>query len=433
MIEITSYKKCEVDSDTVTDFTLDIPGENFDFSKSPFGFMGWIVGKNFQFDNIEVFSSDRLVQSIPINIKRPDVAKLFTGNPGGDQVGFSSYFNPFLLPPRFELEVFGVAGGTRRVKLYHLSGRRAVFHSGFESTIRPLVLTTLGRTGSSVSIAMLGAHPEIAVYRPYQVEARYASYWVQMFLGLSDPKSWIYPISADERSDPGWILGDSITGPLHFSLYSEIFDWFNREYVESLFGFCMESIQRHYQKVAEIMKKNNTAFFCEKFLPDDFTDRFLDLIPESREIFLVRDFRDMFCSITAFNQKRGFYGFGRDKFQNDEDYITQRVKAGVNMLVESWNKRRDSAFLLKYEDIILRTEPTLKALFKYLGVDASISTIKQVIEKAKNMHPESQHLHQTNIDPTKSIGRFKRELSPDILRLCNESFKVGLEGFGYEV
>ena len=35
-----------------------------------------------------------------------------------------------------------------------------------------------------------------------------------------------------------------------------------------------------------------------------------ELYPDAREVFLVRDFRDMVASIFAFNRKRGVRGFG---------------------------------------------------------------------------------------------------------------------------
>ena len=127
------------------------------------------------------------------------------------------------------------------------------------------MLTTLGRTGSTVSIAYLGAHPEIIAYRTYEVEARYASYRVQLFLSLSDPKSWIYPITADDRPDPGWILGEQLLQPSHFALYPEMFEWFNKEYTESLFKFCFQNLQRHYQQVENILNKKMPLSFVKNF------------------------------------------------------------------------------------------------------------------------------------------------------------------------
>ena len=51
-------------------------------------------------------------------------------------------------------------------------------------------------------------------------------------------------------------------------------------------------------------------------------DKLAELYPDSREVFLVRDFRDMVSSILAFNAKRGARGFGRAAAETDAGYVT---------------------------------------------------------------------------------------------------------------
>ena len=119
MVQITSYKKCKVDKDIIIDFTPDIPKKDFNPSITPFGFMGWIaVGGAYKFDTIEIYSKDQLIQSIPINMRRPDVAKLFPENPAGDRLGFFRYFNAFLLPQIFEITIFAISNNTEKLNYF---------------------------------------------------------------------------------------------------------------------------------------------------------------------------------------------------------------------------------------------------------------------------------------------------------------------------
>ncbi len=65
-----------------------------------------------------------------------------------------------------------------------------------------------------------------------------------------------------------------------------------------------------------------------------------ELYPDTREVFLVRDFRDMVSSMLAFNAKRGRRELlGLDLAANDADYVLQQVRNGVLRLVNAWKRR----------------------------------------------------------------------------------------------
>ncbi len=433
MIRIDSYERCQVDPEVIRNFTLDNPTADFDPACSPCSFLGWIVGANEKVEWIEIKMKEDCFKSIPVAMGRPDVRKLYPDNPAGDKVGFSAYFNPWLLPSAFELDVYAVLVSGLKIRLYRIGGKRRPLKEPSDHQTAPLLVTTLGRTGSTLLISLLGAHPEILAYRPFQAEARYVSYWMQIFLSLSEPKSWIYPISANERSDPGWVFGGDLNHPVHFALYPRVFEWFHGPYMDRLFEFCVRSLKEHYKKVGEIQNKPLARLFCEKFLPDPFTKCVRDLMPDSREVFLVRDFRDMFCSIRAFNEKRGFLGFGREKFRSDREYISIGGPPTARMLLDAWRERKHSSVLIKYEELVMRPKATLKTLFGALGLDASDAVIGDIIQRVDGMVPESQGLHKTVQRAANSVGRFRRDLDPDLLQLCNEAFREGLEAFGYQV
>ena len=62
------------------------------------------------------------------------------------------------------------------------------------------------------------------------------------------------------------------------------------------------------------------CFFAEKQVVPYYSWLAWDLYPRTREIFLVCDWRDVFCSILAFNNKRGMVTFGREIVNSDIDF-----------------------------------------------------------------------------------------------------------------
>jgi hypothetical protein len=432
MIHIDSYRKCPLDTDLISAFSLDIPGPDYNYSKQPFGFQGWVVSAQLVFEAIDIVVNDTDETRIPLSLSRPDVFQKYPDSVSGDVVGFFKYFNPLTLPIKFSIKVFARANNEIRIRLYDIEGNREALYDPCKMEISPLVLTTLGRTGSNITSAILGAHPEIVVYQAHRAEARYASYWVQMMLNLGNPQSWLCPLAADDRTEPNWVMGEWVEHPLNSVVYNDLCEWFNGDYMNRLYTFFLRQLQEHYQRVATIQKKKDVRLFCEKFLPDRFTAIFLDIIPSAREVFLIRDFRDTIASILAFNAKRGVQKFGRVNYHSDRDYIVHYVKPVIDSLVKAWKTRCNKLFLLKYEDLVLDPVRIVKRLFQFLEVDCSLKTVNRAVENAHQLNQKYQDAHRTTPTARSSIGRFRNQLSPSLIELCDDLFKEGLQIFDYK-
>jgi hypothetical protein len=151
----------------------------------------------------------------------------------------------------------------------------------------------------------------------------------------------------------------------------------------------------------------------------------------TKEIFLVRDFRDVVCSIFAFNASRGHMDFGREVVKTDEEYIPVLGQA-VQRLFENYRHRRKHSLLVRYEDLICNPTPTIKTILKYLELEASEAAIADLIRKANQDSPELQK-HRTSASPQASIGRWRCDLSEPLQRLCRLTFDDLLRDFGYRI
>ena len=207
--------------------------------------------------------------------------------------------------------------------------------------------------------------------------------------------------------------------------------WLDRRHVEELVPFCAAQIDAFYRRAGEEEGKA-PRFFAEKFAPGSFVPEALwSLYPSAREIVLVRDFRDMTCSILAYNRKRGYDGFGRDRAASDVEYV-HRLRTDASRLLDRWKERSEHAFLLRYEDLIRHPEQTLARILAYLDVASDEATVQEVLTTARSLTPDAQAQHSTSASAGDSVGRWRQEMEPALQEASHEAFSDLLSAFGYE-
>src|SRR5262249_16846740 len=156
-----------------------------------------------------------------------------------------------------------------------------------------------------------------------------------------------------------------------------------------------------------------------------------ELYPRSREIILVRDFRDVFCSILSFNAKRDTADFGRGLVNSDERYLGC-MREDAFALLRCWKTRSDKAKLVRYEDLIEHPEETLRDVFDYLTLEATSATVHAILQKASVETSEMQQ-HRTAPNSQDSVGRWRRDLNPSLRTAADSAFGDILTDFGYSV
>ena len=143
----------------------------------------------------------------------------------------------------------------------------------------------------------------------------------------------------------------------------------------------------------------------------------------------MRDFRDLICSVLAFNAKRGTVDFGRDRVESDAGYVPF-VAQRAQELLDAAKSRRDRVELVRYEDVAMDPAGTLQRLLRYLGVDDDPAIIQTMVQGAFDDPAAAEH--RTSSSLAASIGRWQRELSPKLLAACRESLDPILVELGYE-
>ena len=77
---------------------------------------------------------------------------------------------------------------------------------------------------------------------------------------------------------------------------------------------------------------------------------------------------------------------------------------------------------------VLRPTETVEALLEHLSLDAGASTIEAML--ASIATPETEG-HRTVADPRQTIGRWRKDLTPELQAVCSEALGPSLQALGY--
>ncbi len=432
LVEIRQVQLANLNTERLRGFALDTPAPGATRDVYDIEFAGWAVGQDTPVGAVEFHVEGAVLRRVPLDQQRPDVARDYPGIGGVETTGFRTWISTVGLEPDVPIQLRAVMKDETRVRLgtVHLSHRP--LQPPFTPTLQPLMLTTLGRAGTTWTMRLLSEHPKIVVHRWHPYELRTARYWMHAFKVMTDPKDPYRSAQADVfQNDKSW-AGHNPFYPEPITETPGMEIWFGRTHVEQAVGFAMRTAEECYRQIAAAQGQEGAVYFAEKHRADAMPWLYWELYPRAKEIFLVRDFRDVFSSMLAFNQKQGRRVFGHDRLADDAEFA-QFVRNGpVRLLSKSWPKRQDRAHLIRYEDLLQHPAETLRDILTYLELDADETIINGILERGTQESPEMRR-HLTSSEVSTSIGRWRSSLDPGLQRACNEVFGDVLTQFGYAV
>ncbi|MCE9519481.1 MAG: sulfotransferase, partial [Verrucomicrobia bacterium] len=427
-------------------FALDSPPAGFRADEYSIDISGWLVGKSARAMGVKVTCGSEIVRQTDVWLPRPDIEDLVSrklqketflrrfvrslGRRRGNKLieeaaasGFHASVNLLGLPEKFKLRVRGLLADGTRVELGEIKGRHLPVRTSCLNKFQPLILSGLGRSGSSWLIHLIGEHPGIITHLSHPYISRVAVHAMRVFQVQSTPSN---PVRTKEMRGTTWETQSVSSLPLLCRTIDPAGEsWLRKNRVELLAAQTQEMIEEFYAQVAMRQKKSQARFFAEKvFLYPFIGQLFANLYPSGREIFLVRDFRDVACSRQKFHARRP----GREKLSHEHHVKNTAVRA--KLLLEHWKARRSRAHLVRYEDLVLRPAETLGSLFEYLELENAPAMIASIIERAAQNTPGLDR-HRTIDDATRTIGRWRHDLTPDLQRLCETQCSDALREFGY--
>jgi len=283
--------------------------------------------------------------------------------------------------------------------------------------IEPLLVLGDGRSGTTLLMQLLGTSPQIAFDRLYPFENRYLTYlvrWASLLGEKWQPDGDWDAVKAFEP--PGGVVG-----PLPFQ---DTPLWDGQE----LWPRCFAAAWREFSDALLMpsMKQCEAAvlYYAEK--SPFWMPQYLRQAMPFKAIVLVRDPRDVFLSINAFNRKRGISGFNR--FDEDDDWtfarrFTRSYKKNFKTLLEE--AAASYGTMVKYEQLAINLEEETERLGQWLGVTLDARTV----EKKRSNYD----YHMTSKNPGESVARWRREMSPELAEFFRDEIGQELLQLGYDV
>jgi len=399
---------------------------------------GWVLSPRFSADpvtHVRLVSGARTVKfKVPLHGAREDAACQFPTADAGRSAAFLIYLDTLDLDETFCVQVQAMTRSERAIPIAGITGRRVKVGAASTGRPAPLMVTTLGRTGGTRVFELLSRHPDVAGFPAFEIETRVVGYWMDVLRSLSRANGTLQQISPSElvagRTD--WFLGPKPAGsPETYVSDRTIFRHLAGPSVDLTRDFCREQARGVMRHCLQSVDKPGATFYVEKIAPGPAVELALREFPGSREVILVRDLRDMYCSIVAFDAKRGTDGFGRSRCESDEHFIAA-LREGAEEMTFAWTqRRRRGAVLVKYEDVVLKPTETLTRVFTELRLDASDRAVQIALDET-NTNAARRAGHLTAKDPVTSIGRWKHDLPVKL----HDAFRAHLDDYnvamGYE-
>ncbi len=409
---------------------IEAPEPNTAYDGYTLSISGWVHASPAPPTKIHVVSEERVVASTAVSFPRPDVAahlSLASDAP----LGFLTDVSVLGLPASFRLRLEVELEDGRQFAFASITGVRRPLRRRFRPSMRPIFVTNIGRCGSTAMMNLLRVHPRIVVHDLYPYETRALGYWMHMLKVLSEPANHSRSASPNSFEDDAFWVGRHPHNMRPVIEPDHVRRFLRSEYVESLAAFCQASAERFYRSVCDAQHVEKPLYFAEKRNPRATARIASELYPDAREIFLVRDPRDMVCSMISFYDKTHLVSFGRDRTSSDEVFVREIAQA-LGELLSHLRERGERALLVRYEELVGAMPTTLAGVLAYLDLATDPVAQQAMVASAQESTPDSLR-HRTTSSGPDSVGRWRRDLSEPLQELCNDVFAERLHELGYEL
>jgi hypothetical protein len=335
-VETLSVTAPASDPEELLAFSIDAPRAGAGEDVYALGIEGWVLGRESDAVAVEIRRGDELIQRAPVIRRVREVEAAHPGAPGASRPGFRTLVGVVGLPLTFELELVATLRSGARATIGTVRARHEPVAAGLEPRLQPLRVVCPRRTGSTWLMRLLAAHPRIVAYPDYPYEFTPARYWAHMLKVLAGPANRAHYKFPDDQ----WTIGPNPYFHESVAREPEYADWYGREYVRRLASFCQQSIDDWYTLVARREGKVDPAYFAEKHIayPGESTLLVEELYPAAKEVFLVRDFRDMACSLMSFDLQHGRKPPQEPGDEPNEGYF-RRTRAMAITVYRNWRER----------------------------------------------------------------------------------------------
>jgi len=298
-------------------------------------------------------------------------------------------------------------------------------------SLKPLLVDYFTRDGSTLMMRLLASSPQIAVGGGYPYEHKYFAYLFR----------WSHLIDKTEWPRQVWNSGGlaTLTQEQQMPLMGAP-PWRQRELFEpergseAMSDYAFRAIWEEFSRRAAAQTRKrlkrpdaNVTYYAEKHLSTWNVD--LDRLPPVQLLAVLRDPRDTYVSITSFAKKRQRAGrqrsMGRQPGESAEAWLKRhlaRQKERLQWLLEAM--KGGTMPVVRYDDLVLNLESEAQRLGQILEVEFDPAAVA-ADEKMRATHVSAS-------TPEASVGRWRREMDPDLVKKFNDELGDELEALGFD-
>lgn len=285
--------------------------------------------------------------------------------------------------------------------------------------LRPLLVSATGRSGTTLLMSELVRHPRIVVANRFPFEIKLLSYYsacLKVLTADMDRQNSTNPDNIFDHVGQYRVGFNPFNGPPFYNIISDtsaMAHLFEHRIPQVLARDFRQFIEEYYELVRRDQEKSDAMYFAEKVDLDEAARAGPRvLFGDVREIALVRDPRDFFCSARAF-------------WKLDSQATLEMIKTTIPRLQSIALTQSSEIIAIRYEDLVTRPQETKARLYRFLGLrdDDASETLGDATLFAR---------HGTSRNADASIGRWKEDLTPAEANMITNTFAGLMEAFGYQ-
>jgi len=296
--------------------------------------------------------------------------------------------------------------------------------------LTPILVDYFTRDGSTLTMKLLGSSPQIAMEMSFPYERKYFAYlW-----------RWAHLLDREDWPEGQW--GPQGLGSLTQMRSHGVLGpppWLPRPLIRSVPGEptmgqrAFELAWREFSSRAARERLTDLGLDPDttppvRYLAEKHLNTWkvpLGQLPPHKLIVLLRDPRDTWVSINAFNDIRGGGPLGRDRAGGREQHLDDVIRRQQERL--RWIaglEEKGEVPIVRYEDLVRDLPGTAERLGNWLGVELDAkSVMRDKSYRAKHMTADS---------PERSVGRWRTELEPEIAERFTRDLGPELRALGIE-
>ena len=278
-------------------------------------------------------------------------------------------------------------------------------------------VTAMPRSGTTLMMQKLAAHPLILAALHSIYEHPMASYLADLVRVTVAPAFVNQPVGLNAHFREKQSVGPNPYYAPRFRRAfpsSDAMDHFHQVlFPERMNRAARGALEDFYALVAVQNGKPRPRYFAEKLETAAIPRGSIRaILPDAKEILLVRDPRDLYASYKA-------------RYKDINKLSVRQVRIETSQVLAAATEHSSNVMVLRYEDLIANEAASLARVFAFLDLPPLETTRDAAADAALFSR------HGTSKSPSSSVGRWRQSLTPEEQEECNGQLAPFLQHFDY--